>query len=93
MSITLRIETDTDALLRLEGIESAILEAEASTYVHTDEVYTGAYEVTPKAWESQTLETNGKLMTDNVTVYRVPYYETSNLFNGKTAYIAEETNG
>lgn len=54
------------------------------------ETYDGSYEVTPKAWEEQTLETAHKLMTDDVTVFRVPYYETSNLFDGKTAYIAEE---
>lgn len=54
------------------------------------ETYAGPYEVTPKAWEEQTLETAHKLMTDDVTVFRVPYYETSNLFDGKTAYIAEE---
>ena len=54
------------------------------------EVYTGAYEVTPKAWEEQILQTDGKLMTDDVTVFRVPYYETVNLFDGKTDYIAEE---
>ena len=53
-------------------------------------LYGGPYEVTPKAWDEQTLETNGKLMADDVTVFRVPYYETSNLFDGKTAYIAEE---
>ena len=54
------------------------------------ELYGGPYEVTPKAWEEQILQTDGKLMTDDVTVFRVPYYETSNLFDGKTAYIAEE---
>lgn len=54
------------------------------------EVYGGPYEVTPKAWEEQILQTDGKLMSDDVTVFRVPYYETSNLFDGKTAYIAEE---
>ena len=54
------------------------------------EVYVGPYEVTPKAWDEQVLQTNGKLMADDVTVFRVPYYETSNLFDGKTAYIAEE---
>lgn len=53
-------------------------------------VYDGPYEVTPKAWDDQILLTDGKLMTDDVTVFRVPYYETSNLFDGKTAYIAEE---
>lgn len=90
MAITLTIETGTDALLTLEGIESAVLHAEATTYVHTDDIYTGAYVVTPKAWEEQTLETAHKLMEDDVTVLRVPYYETVNLFDGKTAYIAEE---
>ena len=54
------------------------------------ELYGGPYEVTPKAWEEQVLQTEGKLMADDVTVFRVPYYETSNLFDGKTAYIAEE---
>lgn len=54
------------------------------------ELYGGPYEVTPKAWEEQVLETEGKLMSDDVTVFRVPYYETINLFDGKTAYIAEE---
>lgn len=54
------------------------------------QIYSGAYEVTPKAWDEQVLQTNGKLMADDVTVFRVPYYETINLFDGKTAYIAEE---
>ena len=54
------------------------------------ETYDGPYEVTPKAWDEQVLETAHKLMTDDVTVFRVPYYETINLFDGKTAYIAEE---
>lgn len=54
------------------------------------ELYGGPYEVTPKAWGEQILQTEGKLMSDDVTVFRVPYYETINLFDGKTAYIAEE---
>lgn len=54
------------------------------------ELYGGPYEVTPKAWDAQVLETEGKLMADDVTVFKVPYYETINLFDGKTAYIAEE---
>lgn len=52
--------------------------------------YEGPYEITPKAWDNQILETEGLLMTDDVTVFKVPYYETVNLFDGKTAYIAEE---
>lgn len=52
--------------------------------------YEGPYEITPKAWDNQILETEGLLMTDDVTVFKVPYYETVNLFDGKTVYIAEE---
>lgn len=52
--------------------------------------YDGLYEVTPKAWDAQILETAHKLMTDNVTVFKVPYYETSNLYDGLTVFIAEE---
>lgn len=56
-------------------------------------VYDGSYEVTPKAWNDQILQTEGKLMVEDVTVLKVPYYETSNLFDGLTVFIAEETNG
>lgn len=57
------------------------------------ELYGGPYEVTPKAWSDQILMTNGKLMADDVTVFRVPFYETSNLFDGLTVFIAEDSNG
>ena len=52
------------------------------------EAYTGEYEVTPSTQE-QTLQTSGKLMTDNVTIFEIPYYETSNV-TGTTVYIANE---
>jgi hypothetical protein len=57
------------------------------------DLYGGPYEVTPKARDAQVLETEGKLMTDDITVFKVPYYETSNLFDGLTVFIAEDTNG
>lgn len=50
--------------------------------------YGGAYEITP-AVEAQTLETANKLMTDDLTVRAVPYYQTSNI-TGDTVYIAME---
>ena len=53
------------------------------------EPYTGDYTVTPQAHEDVVLETNGKRMTDDVTVFRVPYFETSNIY-GNTVYIASE---
>ena len=55
--------------------------------------YAGPYTVTPRPFDPVELETRDKLMADNVVVLKVPYYETSNLFDGKTAYIAEDTNG
>lgn len=63
------------ALSRAEGIVAPI--------------YEGAYTVTPKANTEQVLATDGKLMQDDVTVFEIPYFETSNL-SGTTVYIANE---
>ena len=52
-------------------------------------IYDGDYTVTPKAFESTTLPTAEKLMTDDVTVLEIPYYATSNV-HGTTIYIADE---
>ncbi len=52
--------------------------------------YTGDYTVVPKAHSEQVLETAGKLMLDDVTVTKIPYYEVSNVKDGLTIYIAGE---
>lgn len=54
------------------------------------DAYTGDYNIVPKAFVSQTLETANKVMKENMTISEVPYWETSNESNGKTAYIAKE---
>ena len=54
------------------------------------EHYTGDYQVTPLAFNAQTLATADKVMTDGITILPVPYWETSNTSNGLTAYIAKE---
>lgn len=51
------------------------------------EYYTGEYEVTPQARSDVILDTSGKLMTDDVTVFEIPYYETTNPAGGYTAII------
>lgn len=51
--------------------------------------YTGTYMVTPKANTETVLGTQNKILTDNVTVLQVPYYETHN-DSGYTVYIANE---
>ena len=52
-------------------------------------IYTGSYEVTPKT-ESQELFTKQKLMTDDVTIKAIPYYNVGNLAGGSTVYIGKE---
>jgi len=51
--------------------------------------YEGTYEVTPRKVE-QVLATKNKSMTDNVTVFSIPYAEVSNLGGGLTATIGIE---
>ena len=51
--------------------------------------YTGAYEITPKV-DSQVMKTAQKMMTDDVTIHSIPYFETSNTAEGETAYIGTE---
>ena len=53
------------------------------------DIYDGEYIVMPMPYEAQTLETRAKIMTDDVTVLAIPYYETSNL-SGITIYIGGE---
>lgn len=50
------------------------------------EHYEGPYEVTPMVSE-QTLETDEKVMDENVVVFAIPYSEVSNPSGGKTATI------
>ena len=54
--------------------------------VHVEE-YEGPYEVTPLTVQ-QTMQTANLLMTDDVTILQIPYFETSNV-TGTTVYIAE----
>ena len=62
-----------------------------SPKINRDKYYTGTYEVTPKADVTQVLPTADKTLTDNITVNKVPFYETHNE-HGTTAYIAMEVN-
>lgn len=55
------------------------------TYVD-HESYAGPYEVTPANHE-QSLRTADKHMRRNVTIHKVPYYETSNEGGGVTVSI------
>lgn len=50
------------------------------------ETYSGDYEVLPSTIEDKVLNTHGKQMKRDVTVFKTPYYETANLY-GDTVYI------
>lgn len=65
------------------------VDAVTRTSANDDPVYDGPYEAIPKV-EAQTLPTAKKLMTDDVTVHGVPFYEVSNDQGGNTVYIAKE---
>lgn len=52
-------------------------------------VFTGNYTVTPKAHDATILHCRGYKMSSDVTVNKVPYFETSNQ-TGQTVYIANE---
>lgn len=54
------------------------------------DIYSGEYEVIPSTNSEQVLKTASKLLSRDVVVAKVPYFETSNDSNGKTAYIGKE---
>lgn len=61
----------------------------SSVYTEHNDPYSGSYSVTP-SMEAKTLNTKGKLMTDDVTVQAVPVFRVSNNSGGTTVYIANE---
>ena len=54
------------------------------------ELYEGAYTVHSAAHEAQELPTANKHLIKNITVEKIPYYETYNLSDGITIYIGDE---
>lgn len=54
------------------------------------ELYEGAYTVRSAVHEAQELPTANKHLVKNITVEKIPYYETSNLSDGITIYIGDE---
>ena len=54
------------------------------------ELYEGVYTVHSAAHEAQELPTANKHLVKNITVEKIPYYETSNTSDGITIYIGDE---
>lgn len=72
-------------------IEVAVESFQREEIIGDVEYYTGDYTVTPKV-VGQSLATMGKMMSDNVIINKIPYYETSNLSGGNTVFIGKELN-
>lgn len=53
------------------------------------EPYEGDYSVTPKV-DAQTMATKGKVMTDDVLIRSIPFFNVSNTSGGNTVYIGSE---
>lgn len=53
------------------------------------EIYKGEYTVIPKT-SGQILKTKNLIMTDDVTVNAIPYYQVENPSSGDTVYIGSE---
>ena len=65
----------------------------SSLNIKTSELptYTGEYEVTPKAYENKTLQTKNHSMNDDILVKKIPQAEVSNIAEGYTLIIGEES--
>ena len=53
--------------------------------------YEGEYEVTPKVYENKTLQTKNHSMKNDILIRKIPQAEVSNLSNGTTLIIGEES--
>ena len=54
------------------------------------EEYKGEYIVTPDPYDQQVLNTAKKLMRDDVTIKKIPFFAVSNASGGDTVYIGSE---
>lgn len=91
MSVEIRAsfsETLTFGALFSES-ENATADFEALVIASEAPIYDGEYTIVPKANREQILPTNGKRMTDDVSVTKIPYYQASNV-SGDTVYIGME---
>lgn len=80
-------ENNFDLIMDQDGSMDLILDTSAGECHH--EVYRGPYTVYPDPTDIQILQTENKLMTQNVLALPIPYYRTENLSGGDTIYIGD----
>jgi len=78
---------ETDSELDLIMDDSGSFELVMNDGGSAPPAYTGEYVVIPRIATEQVLATDGKLMTDDVTVREIPVTRTSNIYGGKTVVI------
>ena len=98
LPIVVDMTIDTTKTVFDMTIESNIeeIDLESSTVIEATIIdipkYEGDYVITPLADNDQVLETKDKLCTDDITVTKIPTFQTHNE-SGITFYIAEVGNG
>lgn len=70
-------------------IEATVGEVQTVTLSDGKEIYQGQYTVTPRV-ERQSLSTKNKILTEDVTIKSIPFFNVSNNSGGNTVYIASE---
>lgn len=79
-------------MLEMQVVQPKVeMEVDPAKVVYTGDSkpYEGVYDVTPKTYEPVVLPTRNRLLSRDVNVKKIPYYETSNQ-TGVTVYIASE---
>lgn len=83
ISLSMTVDGYASLTITIDGVSGVVYEVERNPH----ETYDGDYMVIPSLNE-QVLYTENKLMTDDVTITEIPYFETSNV-SGTTVYIAD----
>lgn len=77
-----------------QSVKTILVTVEAaSVQVGSGEEYQGPYTVEPQLEDAVVLQTKDKLMSDNVTVSKIPTYEVSNTAGGTTFILGEMQDG
>lgn len=87
--IHLRVTEEKAIPLKVEEDKSYILRVKDSISSSDIPYFEGPYEVTPHTKKEIVLDTANKQMAKDVTVFKIPYFETSNVKDGYTVYIGE----
>lgn len=82
LELGLVIDGGINTTVTIDGVLGNLYLVSPETY----SIYTGEYEVFPDLSE-HILETDDKIMENDVTVHRVPSWETANLYGGETFII------